>query len=302
MLDIGPKKILVPVATGQEHDGAVRYAAEQARQRRCGVHVVTVLHPVYLGPPPVRELAIIEGELRAAGDDVLIRTSHKLRQLLGDDLPVSTELHHGVLVPALVDLSEHAALVVLQRQHEAPLSRIATMSVTNGVAARSRAPVVAVPRHWTPGDRQDPVVVGVEDPDDVAASEHAIRLGLEVARSQRTTVHLLHSWWYTDAYDDLVFDGEAELKQSTNRRVRLTTGIKALADEYDDVPIEVVVRHARPADALVHAARSASAIVVGRHHPSFPLGSHLGPIARAVLREAPCPVVVDPVRGGVARA
>lgn len=294
MLDSGARKILVPVATGEEYDGAIRYAAEQARRRACGVHVVTVLHPVYLGPPPLREFALVEGELRAAGDDVLVRAAQSLRDLLGEDLPVSTELRHGVLVPSLVELSEHAALVVLQRQHQPPLSRVATMSVTNGVAARAHAPVVAVPRHWGPGDPSDPVVVGIEDPEDLMVSEHVVRLGLDTARRERTSARLVHGWWFTDAYDDLVFGGEAGTAESGRRRTQLVAALRPLVEEYADVPVDVVVRHARPADLLVHESARAAALVLGRHHPSFPLGSHLGPITRAVLREAGCPVVVAP--------
>ena len=36
-------------------------------------------------------------------------------------------------------------------------------------------------------------------------------------------------------------------------------------------------------------------LVVGRHDPVVPLGSHLGPVTRTVLNHAACPVlVIDP--------
>lgn len=295
MLATGAEKVLLPVATGEDFDGAARFAAVQARLRGRGVHVVTVLHPVYLGPPPVRELALVEGELRAAGSDVLDRASHLVRELLADlDLPVSTELLHGPLVPSLLALSQRACLVVLQRQHHAAISRIVTMSVTNGVAARSSVPVVVVPPHWRRPDPEAPVVIGVEDPDDMDAIAPVVRLGLQLARLQRTTAELVHGWWYTDAWDDLVFAGDAATRESADRRARLTTTLKPLSDEYDDVAIDLLVRHARPADLLAVAAERGSLVVVGRHHPSFPLGSHLGPITRAVMRESTCPVVITP--------
>ena len=71
--------------------------------------------------------------------------------------------------------------------------------------------------------------------------------------------------------------------------------VDRLGHEVADVPLEVDARHADPADALIDARRTTVLLVVGRHDAVFPMGSHLGPIARAVLREAACPVLLaDP--------
>ena len=41
--------------------------------------------------------------------------------------------------------------------------------------------------------------------------------------------------------------------------------------------------------------RTSHLLVLGRHDPAIPIGSHLGPVARAVLRDAACPVLLaDP--------
>lgn len=293
MLPIGEKKVLLPVAPGEGHGGAVRVAADEARRRGCGVHVVSVLHPVYAGLPPTREFALLDGELRAVGTETLLRAEHTLQQLLADsDLSVSTELVHGPVGLALVDLSAHACLVVLQRRHHTALERIVTMSVTNGVAARAHAPVAVVPSGWVPPETDGPVVIGIEHPDSLYLSEDVVRLGLDLARLQGTPAEFTHGWWSTDAYDDLLLASEAAGWESADRRRRLVATLAPLLQEYADVTTDVVVRHVRPADLLVQRAAAASVLVVGRHHPSSPLGSHLGPITRAVLRESPCPVVV----------
>ncbi|WP_263454465.1 universal stress protein [Streptomyces sp. LS1784] len=58
---------------------------------------------------------------------------------------------------------------------------------------------------------------------------------------------------------------------------------------HDPEPIAVPdVRRARPADALVSAARSAGLLVLGR------TGHRLGPVTRAVIRHVWCPVAVVP--------
>jgi nucleotide-binding universal stress UspA family protein len=64
---------------------------------------------------------------------------------------------------------------------------------------------------------------------------------------------------------------------------------------YQDVPCKIVITHGRPADVLVARSERVRLLVVGRHQPALPFGSHLGPVTRAVLGYATCPVmVVDP--------
>jgi len=292
------RKILLPVATGHSFEGATRYAADQATLLGCGIHVVTVLHPLHRSEPGVEELVLVEGELRKAGTEILTQVCHDLRGLLaGQDLPVSTELRHGPLTSELVELSADARLVVMQRRHHGRLARIVTMSTTNGLAARSLAPVVSVPATWDLVEPQrGPVLVGIEDPHDPGVGEEAVRLGLEMARRTGTSVELVHGWSFTEAYDDLVFANGGAGAESRDRRTRLMKTFAGLLAEYDDVDVEAVVEHARAAQLLVSSAGKASCLVVGRHHPSYPGGSHVGPITRAVLREAPCPVLVAPVR------
>jgi nucleotide-binding universal stress UspA family protein len=57
-----------------------------------------------------------------------------------------------------------------------------------------------------------------------------------------------------------------------------------------DTDVQVV--HGRAAEALVEASADAELLVIGRHDPLVPIGSHVGPVARAVLREATCPVLL----------
>ena len=46
------------------------------------------------------------------------------------------------------------------------------------------------------------------------------------------------------------------------------------------------------AEVLVESSADAQLLVIGRHDPLVPIGSHIGPVARAVLREATCPVLL----------
>jgi nucleotide-binding universal stress UspA family protein len=44
----------------------------------------------------------------------------------------------------------------------------------------------------------------------------------------------------------------------------------------------------------VEASERSDVLVLGRRHHLLPIGSHLGPVARAVLDRAQCPVLMAP--------
>jgi len=60
------------------------------------------------------------------------------------------------------------------------------------------------------------------------------------------------------------------------------------------VPIDIEVHHGPPLPALLAAAASSRLMVLGRHGVHRELGSRLGPVTRAVLHDAPCPVLLLP--------
>ena len=53
-----------------------------------------------------------------------------------------------------------------------------------------------------------------------------------------------------------------------------------------------IVDGGTPLAALVEAMETSELLVLGRHHPFKPHGSRLGPVARTVVREASCPVLL----------
>jgi nucleotide-binding universal stress UspA family protein len=76
--------------------------------------------------------------------------------------------------------------------------------------------------------------------------------------------------------------------------VALESAISDLRHAHRSVPAVVDVEHQWPAPALVDASVDASMLVVGRHAGHWRGRTHLGSVARAVLREASCPVMVVP--------
>ena len=291
MLETKPAKILLGVGD-EDVEGALAYAVAEARRRAVGVHVLHAVPGTAAGVYP--SMMVIEGDaLRSEGGRILGEVAGRLEHELGE-LPVSTELHTGPVVPAITATSRHAAVVVLQRQRMGHPGRIPTLSVTNAVAAHADAPVVAVPPGWVSDpDRDRVVVAGLGD---VAVSPEVVRTALEEAARRGGRVRLVHAWHYSDSYDDLVFAGSASGAHEEHLRRELGAALSPLLAELPDVPVELVALHARPADALVAESTTAGLLVLGRHRSSLPWGPHLGSVVRAVLRESSCPVeVVDPV-------
>jgi nucleotide-binding universal stress UspA family protein len=167
------------------------------------------------------------------------------------------------------------------------------MSVTNGVAGRVEVPVVAVPDGWRERDHDDrPVVVGVESG---TTSAGVVAVALEEAARRESRALMVHAWMYSEAFDREVFAGEFGKQEHLRIAATLTRQLASLTGAVPDGQASLTVEHGRAAEVLVAQAQGAQLLVVGRHHPRFRLGSHLGPVTRAVLGHAPCPVMVVPV-------
>jgi len=267
MLDSTPKQILVAVETAA-CDAALELAAVEARSRRCGVRLVHVMQPVLAG-----------------GYRLLDDVAARLERLLGDDdLPVSTEVCQGAVVPTLVSESIDACLVVVQHRGMGAEGATPMLSVTNGVAARAHAPVIAVPSLWVHQPDVAPVLsVGVEN---AAVSHEVVRVAIDEAERRGARLRLVHGLGVSPSADADLTEAEADVSAE----------YAGLTDRRPGVLTEVLVAEARPVQLLLDQADRATMLVVGRRHPRLPVAAHLGSVARTVLRWSPVPVmVVDPV-------
>jgi nucleotide-binding universal stress UspA family protein len=140
------------------------------------------------------------------------------------------------------------------------------------------------------------VTVGVDVPDQ---SRLVLEAAAVAARERDADLHVLHTWWLPSVYEQVLRERGREEAWQERARAEVQRVVDALSADPDsalaEVSVRVDTRRAHAADALLAAAHDSDLVVVGRHDPLVPLGSHLGPIARAVLRDAECPVMlVDP--------
>jgi hypothetical protein len=95
------------------------------------------LRPIWVGPTDVSDLCVEDGTWRRYGTDFLIECEQKVHKLSDGAVSVSTEIIHGSVVPALVEESKNAGLVVMQHHRMHRKHHLPTLSVTNGEAGRA---------------------------------------------------------------------------------------------------------------------------------------------------------------------
>src|SRR4051794_31848761 len=110
MLPIEPSKILMCVSPGEDFEAALDFVVAEAGRRGCGIHLVLAVRPVGVGPPDVADVRLVDGEWRKYGTDFLIDCERAVSTAVGPETVVSTEITHGAVVPALVDVSQNVAL------------------------------------------------------------------------------------------------------------------------------------------------------------------------------------------------
>lgn len=280
---------VVAAVGADEVDSLLRFAADEAVRTGADLHLVHVMTM----PPSLPEAYVVAYEgARELGGEILQEATRTATKLVDGRVAVTSELvDRGVgTVPDLVERSVDARLVVLQHRRLTGLRRVASGSTTHGVAARAHAPVVSVPQGWEPPDQPfGRVTVGVHEP---ARADEALRLGFELAAERGAGLRVVHAWWLANGYDDVVVDDDMRRDFTDRFHRELTPHVDVLRAEHPGVEVEVQVRHGQSVAALVEAAKDSDLVVLGRRHPTLPIGSHLGSVVRAVLRFADCPVVV----------
>lgn len=283
-----PNNAIVVGIAADGSEAAVAYAVDVAKRRQRPLHLVHVLEL----PAASGYAALYGGVLetaRATLDEALARAE----RLAGEDVVVTGELFdNGWIVDDLVRQTKGASLLVLEHRALSRVQRVFTRSRVKGVAGRAPVPVISVPAGWAPGATTTGVVTAaVQDPVEAPA---LLRAAFEEARARGARVEVLHAWWLASGYDVVVVDDAMRREWETRSREELAPVLKPLRAAYPDVPVTVTVQHAPPVEAVLDAAELSDLLVLGRRHHLLPLGSHLGPLSRAALDHAACPVLIAP--------
>jgi nucleotide-binding universal stress UspA family protein len=278
------------VVVGVDLDGsrsAVAFGAEEAARSLCPLHLVHV----------VRTFAVegsagaIEGAHQAADTGIQLALE-RARDVVAHRVPVTAErVDGGGLVDVLVDRGARGSMLVLEHRRLGRLRRFVTGSVVSGAAARCPVPLVSVPQGWRPSVTEAVVTVGVQDAEE---AETLIRRGLSEARARGGRLEVLHAWILDGGYDAVMGDSAALVEHEQRVAKALAPALRSARRELPEVPVRLRVQHAGPTAALLERADSSQLLVLGRRHHLLPLGSHLGPVVRAVLQHSTAPVLLNP--------
>ena len=283
-----PENAIVLAVGPDGSTAGVQFAIAEARRSKRPVHLVHVLQI----PGGESYVGVYDGALELA-KTTLGEALTRAKELAAGEVPVTGEvMDSGWTVQDLLDRSKHAALVVLEHRRLNKLRRLVTGSFANKVAAKATVPVVSVPEAWDPSaNRPHVVTAAVQDPQEAG---QLLRAAFAAAKERDAELVVLHAWWLASGYDSVVVDQALRDEWSARSREELAPVLKKLKARFPGVDVTVVVRHAPPVEAVLDAAAESQLLVIGRRHHLLPLGTHLGPVARAALDRSPAPVLVTP--------
>jgi nucleotide-binding universal stress UspA family protein len=292
--NIDRQSIVVGVDRSTSALHAARWAADEAVRRRVPlrlVHAVNTSTPAYSGGLGYPESFF--DALESDGRQLLVETETAIHQA-HPELDVTVELQTADPVPALIEESDNARLIVLGSRGLGGFSGILVGSTAVALVAHGRCPV-AVIRGAKPGEApplHGPVVVGV---DGSPASESALAMAFDEASLRGTDLVAVHTWLefssdsaYAYAHHFIVDWDPIE----TRERELLAQRLSGWQEKYPDVTVERVVTRDRPVRCLLAHAVDAQLLVVGsRGHGGLP-GMLLGSTSQALIYHAPCPLLV----------
>jgi nucleotide-binding universal stress UspA family protein len=201
---------------------------------------------------------------------------------------LGTEVYFAATVPALVDLSKEAQMIVVGSRGHGAIGRVLLGSVSAGLIHYAHCPVAVIHDEASGAlePSQLPVVVGI---DGSPASELATEIAFDAASRRGVDLIALHAW------RDKGMSYTPTIQWSGQR----AAGEEALAERlagwrerYPDVVVHTRVVFDRPADHLLDEAKSSQLVVVGSHGRGGFAGMLLGSVSSTVAQAAEVPVIV----------
>jgi nucleotide-binding universal stress UspA family protein len=220
----------------------------------------------------------------------LLAQAHRTVEARSRDLEVHDVLRVADPRDALLDVSRHAAMMVLGSRGRGAVRSLLLGSVGVAVTRHAHCPVVVL-RPSKPGLVRRGVLVGVDGTERSRAPlefafRQASRRGLPI-----TVLHAFQDVVATVTEPHLVTVQTEELEE---QRLLLAETIAGMREKYPDVPVRTELARGYAADCLVRMADRMNLVVVGAHHGGAASEIMFGSVASSVVDHATCPVAVVP--------
>lgn len=281
--------VLVGVDGSSASDSAAAWGAREAALQRLPLTLFHAVAPVVVGWPAGQLYADIPEWQQEEARRVLERARAAVTAGLGGAEPpeIRTQLVHSGVVPALVDASQGAWMVVAGNQGMGALGRLLLGSVTASLLHYAHCPVAVV--HSGAGTVPDPgapVLLGI---DGSPASEQATSRAFDEASRRGVGLVALHVWSDVAVFPILGMDWHE--REAEGQEI-LAERLAGWQERYPDVHVERKLFCDKPTHWLVQESERSQLVVLGsRGRGGFP-GMLLGSVSSAVAQSARVPVIV----------
>lgn len=284
----GQSGVLVGVDGSPASNRAVVWAAHDAAMRRVGLTIVHAVTPVDATLPIAVLLPTGISRWQLERGQRVVDEAVAIAQRADRSVRLESTLLPSPAVPALIELSENAQLVVVGSRGTGPLARSLLGSVSSNLIRHAHCPVAVIPDHdpemTNPG--QAPVLVGI---DGSPTSELATAIAYDEASRRGVELVALHVFSDVEVNDFPPIDWPAVKPQAEETLAERLAGWQ---DDYPDVKVRRVVECDHPIYQLITHAESAQLTVVGSHGRGGFTGMLLGSVSSALAHTAHTPVIV----------
>ena len=271
---------------------AAVWAAREASMRNVAL---TLVHLVPTGAVTSAALAWsaastlteLQQEQEDEGHRIIAEAVEIVTAELGEGAEVNSELLYSPPVPALVELSKQARMVVVGCRGHGAVGRCLLGSVSTGVVRHAHCPVAVIHDDATSArPNTQPVVVGI---DGSPTSELATAIAFDEASWRGVDLVAVHAC--SDARM-LALPGKESLGLQSRGEETLAERLAGFQERYPDVAVHRLVVWGRPARHLLDQSESAQLVVVGSHGRGGLAGILLGSVSAAVVHSAHTSVIV----------
>ncbi|ORV92410.1 universal stress protein [Mycobacterium interjectum] len=281
--------VLVCVDGSPASDAAVAWGTREALMRKLPITLMHAVQPVVVGWPEGQLYAEMPEWQHDDAQRVIDQARKTLNAgLAGAQAPETrTEVVYSGVVPALVEASKDAWMIVAGSQGLGALGRLLLGSVTTGLIHYAQCPVAVIHSGETAGpDAHAPILLGI---DGSPASEAATALAFDEASRRGVGLRALHVWSDVGVFPVLGMDWRDREREGQEILAERLAGWQ---ERYPDVHVERLLFCDKPSRWLIEESERAQLVVVGsRGRGGFP-GMLLGSVSSAVAQSAKVPVIV----------
>ena len=282
--------IVVGVDESPAAKRAVQWAARDAELRKISLTLVHAISPEIATRAGVRLPAGLARWQRDRGrrlvDDAFKLVEDACQH--GGPTEVHSEISQSAAVPALVDLSKDAELVVTGCIGSGRWPGRLLGSVASGLLRHAYCPVAIVHEAdpLVSHPCEVPVLLGV---DGSSASELATAVAFDEAARRNVGLIALHAWSDADVSDGPEIDWPATRPEAEEVLAERLAGWQ---ERYPDVEVDRAVVRDRPARQLVRWSKDVQLVVVGSRGRGGFTDMLVGSVGETVAQMARVPVIV----------